>query len=212
MNILDFYRQFMGPDDLVFDIGANIGERTTIFAQLARKVVAVEPIATVQAEHLTNVVFEECAVGERGGYGQLFYDPQVMALSSMSPQWIAAVRDTRRFGDREWPHCKRVDICTLDSMITAYGLPAFIKIDVEGYELQVLRGLSQPVKALSFEWHPEFPNRECVDRCEELGMNSFAVSLRETFELSYWGSKSDIQDVLRDYSGNTVYGDVYARV
>jgi FkbM family methyltransferase len=43
---------------------------------------------------------------------------------------------------------------TLDELIGKHGVPVFIKIDVEGFEEAVLQGLSQPVRALSFEFTP----------------------------------------------------------
>ncbi len=40
---LSFYRQFIDPDDIVFDVGANMGNRSKIFSKLGKKVVGVEP-------------------------------------------------------------------------------------------------------------------------------------------------------------------------
>lgn len=224
MDALNFYKQFIGPDDLVFDVGASVGERTAIFAQLARKVIAVEPIAEPACteflrarQKYRNIEVEKCACGEAPGVQPIFFDYSTrLQTASLSPGWIAAMQDTKRFGGLGWNASQNVIVKTLDFLIEKHGFPTFIKIDVEGYEANVLRGLSQPVKALSFEWHPEtyVDSIICMERCVELGFTKFAISLAETFKFVHgWEFADQTMARLRTewYGNNVVYGDVYAR-
>ena len=76
-------------------------------------------------------------------------------LSSMSNRWIESTTQSGRFSSYNWDKSIDVKVDTLDNMLTKFGIPKFIKIDVEGYELEVLEGLSHPVKYLSLEFTSE---------------------------------------------------------
>jgi FkbM family methyltransferase len=194
-----FYSRFMGEDDLIFDVGANVGDRTSVFASLSRTVVAVEPqnhcvaILHKQFDGNPKVKLVPKAVGSQEGQAEIFLCNED-SLSSLSPVWIAAVQKSGRFPANEWDRKHTVEVTTLDKLITEFGMPAFIKIDVEGYEYEVLRGLSKPIRALSFEFTPE-----CLQYCY--------CSL-----LSAWVAAEEIKSQLSHFTDEpTAWGDVYAR-
>src|ERR1700689_1393975 len=151
-----FYKQFVNPGDLVFDIGANVGSHSRAFLNLGARVVAVEPdprcISELQSIPRLSVV--HAAAGEDGVFGQLKFGHSSVA-STLSGKWIESATRVDRFGGFEWTGTLPVIQYSLDHLIQLYGVPQFIKIDVEGYEVEVLRGLSQPVRAVSFEFTPE---------------------------------------------------------
>lgn len=224
----EFYRQFMQEDSLIFDIGANVGCRTELFSRLAGRVIAVEPMEAIYAVLWTVFQFNEkvvpvkkaCGSGFEPPYAKIMeYDSKypLAGISSMSPEWIKAVRETNRFhNDKEkhWQKVYEVEVTTLDKLIEEYGLPSFIKIDTEGYERQVLAGLSQKVAGLSFEFTPErlVDTHAAINACVALGAVEFALSVKESFELSEWNSASAVKSLLLQFAGDAVaYGDVYVR-
>lgn len=134
-------------------------------------------------------------------------------LSSLSKEWVEAVRRTRRFSEYAWNQTQTVQMTTLNKLIEQYGMPSFIKIDVEGYEFPVVKGLTRPVKALSLEFVPEFiePMYRCIDYLSSLGEIKLNYSIGESmaFEYQEWISSADMFDVLSKYKNDNVFGDVY---
>jgi FkbM family methyltransferase len=216
----DFYSQFMGSQDIVFDIGAHVGNRTRVFAELAGMVVAVEPqsscIQSLRKEFwkTTKVKLIEKAVGAQEGSSAIRLSE---TLSSLAPAWISAVQGSGRFGVRSWSDPQPVELTTLDKLMVEFGTPAFIKIDVEGYEREVLKGLSTPVKALSYEITPlEYLEEAvaCSERLCDIGMTKFNYSLGESMrmELPGWVSCMELAGHLEKYKDNVTFGDVYASI
>ena len=128
--------------------------------------------------------------------------------------WADAGRESGRFAEHR-DNVERVDVVTLDDLISRYGLPTFVKIDVEGYELEALRGLSVPVDVLSLEFDFEFLESRlaCVDRLASLGMPRFNFSEGETMELVFaeWVDAETIARYLRDTPRDVeFFGDIYA--
>jgi len=214
------YGNFINPGDLVFDVGANIGNRTEIFLRLGARVVAVEPqqscVDSLKERFLgKSVKVCNVAAGEVTDERCLML-AEDRGCASLNPEWIAAVKKTNRFGGNIWTGVSEmVPLSTLDHLIELFGVPNFIKIDVEGSEHLVLAGLSQPIN-MSFEFHPEFlsSTEQCVRRLMALGPATFNYSLKESMEFASprWMPGDDLLRSLALYSGdNVVYGDVYAK-
>ncbi|KQM12470.1 hypothetical protein AOA80_01980 [Methanomassiliicoccales archaeon RumEn M1] len=186
-----FYSAFIGPGDLAFDIGANHGDRVETFLSLGAGVVAVEPqrhcLDDLQRKfgQRADVVIVDAAVDRQPGTATMYLSNNDM-VSSLNVKWISRVRSGGRFDDSIWEEHVDVRTMTLDDLIEAYGLPAFIKIDVEGNELRALEGLSVPVRALSFEYTPEDIEAavRCVERLQKLGNYRYDLSSGETFTMN----------------------------
>src|SRR5262249_25607365 len=131
----------------------------------------------------STVRVEEMALGVAPGNTRMFTS-RTTGLSSLSPDWIRAVQASGRFAEYEWDRSIAVRVDTLDHVIAVHGRPTFIKIDVEGFEEQVLSGLSVPVQALSFEFSPEVidATMRCIQRLSTLATYDFQVSLGESMQ------------------------------
>jgi FkbM family methyltransferase len=213
------WSRFVRPGDLCFDVGANVGNKTRVLLALGAKVVAVEP----QAQCATvlrgayggrrGVRVLQKALGEAPGTGTLFLS-NVHQMSSLSPEWVSAVQATR-FSFVSWATSQIVELTTLDEVINEYGVPSFIKIDCEGFEGQVLGGLSRSIRHICFEFNPEYldDTLKCLDHLQSLGRLRVNYSLGETATLALddWISAEAIVPVLKAFHGDAsvCFGDVY---
>ena len=179
---VEFYSQFIGPNDLVFDVGANIGLKTEVFLALGARVVAFEPQADCMYELKRRLAYRgdltpvQAALGSAPGEQQ-FYVRQHRGASGLLSDWEAPVEST-----------VTVRVSTLDEMIQTYGRPRFCKIDVEGFEPQVLEGLTGPIPALSIEYHLRPADMvkmvECLDRLSRFGAFRVNVTPFETLQFA----------------------------
>jgi FkbM family methyltransferase len=212
------YAGFIAPGDLCFDIGANTGERTRIFLALGARTIAVEP----QADCATRLNAEiadagllvvQKAVGRAEGVATIWTSPEANTIASMSRDWISRVKNSGRFSF-DWKEAIEVEVTTLDALITTHGLPTFCKIDVEGFEAEVLAGLSQPIGALSFEFTPEYLESAVagLERLRSLGYGRFTYSLGESGKVGKWiGSEQLLAELERFQDDSRVFGDIYAK-
>jgi FkbM family methyltransferase len=187
------YSGFVQRGDLVFDVGAHVGDRVASFRRLGARVVAVEPQpALVTALKLiygrkSDVAIEATAIGRASGTTTLMINRDNPTVSTASRDFVGAARGALGWEAQRWTKTLRVPVITLDALIALHGTPAFIKIDVEGFEAEALAGLTRPVKALSFEFTTI--QREvafaCVERCIALGYTRFNAALGESQTLEH---------------------------
>lgn len=214
------YAAFVQSNDLVFDIGSHVGDRVAAFRRLGARVVAVEPQpALVRVLRLLygrrrGITVLASAVGQRVGTTDLQINIDNPTVSSASADFIAAAQGAAGWETQRWSRSLVVPMTTLDALIATHGVPAFVKIDVEGFEEDVLLGLSHPVRGLSFEFttiHRDAASR-CIARCRALGYTRFNAALGETQILSHpqWVSGDEIAAWLRELPHAANSGDVYA--
>jgi FkbM family methyltransferase len=216
------YGGFVRPGDLVFDIGAHVGDRVRVFRHLGARVIAVEPqpalARTLRLLYGPDkmVKIEQVAVGRQSGAIELNVNLDNPTVSTASSDFIAAANGAPGWEGQRWSKRIRVPMTTLDELIAAHGMPSFIKIDVEGFEAEALAGLSRPPAALSFEFTliQRDVARSCIARCVELGYARFNAALGEsqTFEHAAWidaGAMTHWLDALPMQANS---GDIYARL
>lgn len=216
------YRQFVQPGDLVFDIGAHVGDRVAAFRRLGARVVAVEPqpalVKTLRFLYRRNrlVAIEAVAIGNAPGTVTLNINIDNPTVSTVSGDFVKAAHGARGWERQVWSKSIPVEATTLDALIARHGKPVFMKIDVEGYESQALAGLSQPVPALSFEFTTIQRDVAfaCIEHCAALGYKRFNAALGESQTLVHadWQTASQIAAWLQTLPHEANSGDVYARM
>lgn len=218
--ITRFYKTFISESDLVFDIGANVGNRVAALLQCNAKVIAIEPqeecVKVLQERFKDRILIEQLGLSNESGY-LVLYKASDNTVSSFSETFIKKTKD--RFKYSEWESTVQVPVTTLDKLIEKYGIPKFCKIDVEGFELNVLQGLTQAIPFISFEYCvPEMQENmmACVKRLHYLSPQAlFNYSIEESMEwaLDDWMNFDDfILHLQKESFKKTLFGDIYFKI
>jgi FkbM family methyltransferase len=212
-----FYSSFLyqgpirpGEKKLAFDIGANKGNKVSALLGLGYKVVALEPekssLSTLRWRFSGNkkVTIVDRGVSEAPGATSIYIAGPRSGLNTLSAKWKDSLQspDTNRWGRSfRYSDSYEITLTTLDELIRQWGLPYFIKIDVEGYENKVLKGLSHRIHFITFETNlPEFLDEtvECIAMLKELSPEAvFNYSLSDKLELGTWITGEELTDLVK---------------
>ncbi|MCM2502159.1 FkbM family methyltransferase [Aureimonas altamirensis] len=214
-----FFGSFVNRGDLVFDVGAHVGNRSLALARLGARVVAVEP-QTLYADLLERsmgrrlVAVERCALGAEAGTTTLHVSSRHPTVSTISPGYIARASLATGFRNVRWDERRQVEVHTLDILIDRHGLPAFCKIDVEGAEADILAGLSRPIPVIAFEYVPSVRSvaLEAIDRLAALGDYRFnrVVGEGDRWANAAWCDAASMRRQILDLADEAQSGDIYA--
>lgn len=224
-NQIAFLKQFIAPGDLVFDIGAHIGNKTSLYLACDAHVICIEPqpvccaLLHAKFNHNPQVTIDQIGIAEQYGQLTLAVCSSSTTISTFSQEWREKSRHKK--AGYQWDTTIKVAVVPLDEMIKKYGMPRFCKIDVENYEYEVLKGLSKPITYLSFEFCMETIHnaQKCLDHLESLGYKKFNFAAAEypLFIASGWLSKEKLLQSINAYQStflmqehDDLWGDIYA--
>lgn len=221
---VNFLRQFVQPGSLCFDIGAHLGAQTKTFRLLGARVVAVEPLPDCYEtlrrmfSHDREVKVLRTAIGRVRGEA-------TFKICTLSPQLSTLSDDfTRRgpYSDHfQWDKTVQVQVQTLSDLVRDHGVPDYCKLDCEGHDVEILAGLDQKLRAISFEFHlgNEDGKRNMSSgllRLKELGyekFNAIGGGADTAFISAVWVSALELERLLLERAQRgEIYGDVFVTV
>ena len=209
--------KLLNSGDLFFDIGAHLGDKSKKILDKNLKIVMLEPLPQCVKQlkesfkNNRNVEILEKAVGRTVGNMTLEVNSKMPTVSTMAKHWKSG-----RFSNHKWDQKISVEVTTLDHLIKIYGLPNYIKIDVEGFELDVLLGLSQKAGIISFEFTSEFLDQsiKCLSHLKKIGYSEFNLSIGESRKFFFEWSNADnlILNLTNEIKKNKLlWGDIYCK-
>jgi len=208
--------KFLKPNDLFFDVGAHFGEKCKQLINNNINTIMIEPqpkcIEELNQLYSKNEIVKIIPMGLGSNIGQM-----ELSINSKSPvtSTFAEHWKSGRFSNSKWDQKITVQITTLDELIKKFGSPNYIKIDVEGFEYEVLKGLTKKVGIISFEFTSEFFEnaKKCINYLKSLGYEKFNFSLGEKKKFNLeWSNSAELISELEKHIklDSLLWGDIYS--
>ncbi|MDI1355017.1 MAG: FkbM family methyltransferase [bacterium] len=220
--ISKFYDGFVKPGMKIIDVGANVGTYSKVFLELGAEVIGMEPQKYCQ--NILKIRFKDqerfkliaAAAGPKEMKGEI-HKSASHTIASMNKNWINEVTVSKRFWGEKWTEKEEIEVTTLDHVISENYVPEYLKIDVEGYELEVLKGLHTAIQIISFEITlPEMKTAaiNCMNEICELGNYEFIIPHKNLNELGDWKERSMLLSQLQTLceGSEKVSADIFCRL
>lgn len=208
-----FYSKLINQNDLCFDIGANKGEKSKLFLNIGAKVIAFEPQSSchtyLKQIHHKNFEYLPIAVGANNETKELHLANHI-EVATLSNEFIAYFKNDSLF----WNGLEKVNVKKLDDLIKQYGIPDFCKIDVEGYELEILTNLNHTLPLIEFEFTGGFISNT-IKIIELLNQSNtvynFNLNEQPKFELNHWISNTKMISIVKNLSTDRLHGNIFVK-
>jgi len=206
---------------LIFDIGANIGRYTETYAKNpANTVISVEastttyPILVSNVLKYTNVTPLHYAVSNTPDQSITFYECQSDVLSTLDLNWL--ISPESRFGGKQIYREVIVPTIAIDALISRYGMPDILKVDVEGAEEYVLYSLTQKTPVVAFEWAAEWRDslKRAIDHVVSLGYSKFHLQKEDKYDYfpsEFMLSSEECKAFLTNSTNKVDWGMIWAK-
>lgn len=197
-----------------------MGDRVSSFRRLGARVVALEPhplaFRALQLIHGADsaVTLIQAVCGANNEPVTLHVNSANPTVSSASNEFIKAANSAQNWQQETWDTTLKVQSITLERLLRRYGIPTFVKIDVEGYEAIILSRLETKIPALSFEFTTIQRQiaLDCVRYLQAIGDYKFNVSLGESCSMLYEQNQpaEQVRQLITQMDHEANSGDIYA--
>lgn len=199
---IKFYENFLVPDKIYFDLGANRGDKSHIFSFFTKKIILYEPeenlvdLLKLRFRKHNSIIINKILVTDKIS--------EIKFYSILGNESHSSIIENYH---KDFDHLKNAQVIvkkklttTLNLEIKKYGLPFYIKIDCEGAEQLILKNLDYKVDIISFEANlPKFMEAtlKIIDLFRDKFDSSFNVRRNEVFVFSFKENISS--EILKDF-------------
>lgn len=211
-----FYSKLINKSDLCFDIGANNGKKSRLMLATGAKVIAFEPqsqclnhLNDLKKNH-SNFDFHPIAVGAKNETKELHLSKKYSEIATLSEEFIQNYTTDDVF----WSNSETVEVKSLDALIEMYGRPDYCKIDVEGYELEILSNLNHTIPLIEFEFTEKFLSDTIViidGFASEKMVYNYILNEHLKFQLTDWVSAAEIKELLIRLNTKNLHGNLFCK-
>jgi FkbM family methyltransferase len=211
----NFYAQFITPGDLCFDIGANSGNKSRLFLALGAKVIAFEPQTSCHKsleklkKEYSLFDFYPLAVGAENEEKELFLanHSEVATLSQAFVNYFSGE-------EIQWNAKETVTVKKLDSLIDTFGLPNYCKIDVEGYEFDIISHLKSKIPIVEFEFTGGFiaETIKIISLLEHENTRfNYILNEHLKLQLNDWCTAEEMKNIIQRLPIERLHGNIFVK-
>lgn len=208
-----FYRQLIKKGDICFDIGANIGSKSKVFLSLNTTVIAFEPqsscINELKKIQHPQFSYHQYGIGSKNEIKELQLANHI-EVATFSSSFI----DFFENDNLQWSTTEKATVKKLDTIIKEFGVPDFCKIDVEGYEHEILSHLTHTLPLIEFEFTGvSLEDTRAIILLLDKGNTTYNFNLHErpVFQLKEWIKANEMLAIFDKIPKDRIHGNIFVK-